>query len=217
MLVLTQKISETTKPPSLSVSRTVKSVEGWRVRPAVSPPKEIPVHSQDVSARTKPLSPSNAGINAVRILVADADSSLAKIYTTHLSLLGFEVTMACNGVECLARLRNRIPHLIVLDAGLLWGRATDVLAILDECTDIPDVPVLVTYDHTCEQALPDVRSFRVNDYAAKPLTPNQLAERIRELIAFAGNCDEDLDSVDNCEGQSPKRTTGSAHDERRSN
>ena len=45
-----------------------------------------------------------------------------------------EVGIACSGIECLSRLRNRIPHLIVLDAGLLWGQAAGFLAIMDERT-----------------------------------------------------------------------------------
>ncbi|MBR9803318.1 carbon storage regulator [Aeoliella sp.] len=184
MLVVTRKLTEAIEIPSLNVSLAVQSVEGRRVRLAVSAPPEFPLSREEVATRTNPQSYPETRMEGVRILLADGDSSLVKVYATHLSLLGFEVATAESGVECFARLRDQMPHLVVLDAGLLWGRAAGVLAVMKEHTELPAVPVLMTYDRTCEQALPDLYSFHVSDYAEKPLTPSQLAQWIRELLAF---------------------------------
>ncbi|WP_425400183.1 carbon storage regulator [Aeoliella sp.] len=187
MLVVTRKIAEAIVVPSLNVSLAVQSIEGRRVRLAASAPPEIPVFREEVSARTNPQPQPELRMEGVRVLLADADISLARCYAAHLSLLGFEVTTAGNGVECIARLREQRPHLVVLDVGLLWGRAEGVLALMVEQIDVPEIPVIVTYDQFGEQGLPAVHSFRVSDYAAKPLTPSQLAKRIRELLAFPIN------------------------------
>lgn len=190
MLVVTRKNTEAIVVPSCNVSLAVQSVEGWRVRLAVSAQPEIPVFREEVSAQTNSQPQREMSMEGVRVLLADADTLLAKCYATHLSLLGFDVTTAGDGVECIARLREQIPNLVVLDAGLLWGRAEGVLALMMEQIDIPEIPVIVTYHQAGEQELPAVHSFRVSDYAAKPLTPSQLVECIRELLAFPINGDD---------------------------
>lgn len=187
MLVLTRKVGEAIVVPPFDVSVTVQSVKGRRVRLAVSAPDEVPVHREEVWSRINS-HPQPAlddlPMEGVRILLADADAALVTSYEAYLSLAGYEVTAAGDGLACVARLREQTPHLVVLDAGLLWGRAEGVLALMKEQDDLPEVPVLVTYDRADRPALSGVQPFGVYDYAAKPLTPRRLAERIRELIAF---------------------------------
>lgn len=190
MLVVTRKIAEAIVVPSLEVSLTVQSIEGRHVRQGVSAPPVIPVLRGEVSSRTNPQVQPESRREVVRVLLADADPLLIDCYAAHLSELGFDVTTAGNGVDCVARLRERTPHLIVLDAGLLWGRAEGVLAIIAERADVSDVPVLVTYEAAYESMLPVIRPFGGSDYAAKPLKPPQLAARIRELLALSINNDE---------------------------
>lgn len=184
MLIVTRKIVEALVIPSLKVSLTVQNTEGRRVRLAVSAPPEIPVVREEGSSRTDRHRQPEMRMEGVRVLLADADASLIERYETHLSSLGFVVITAGNGIECLARLRERMPHLVVLDAGLLWGRTEGVLAVMNERADVPDAPVLVIYDRACESARDAVLPFGTRDFAAKPLTPRQLAARICKLLAF---------------------------------
>lgn len=187
MLVLTRKVGEEIVIPSLDVSVSIQSVKGRRVRLAVSAPPEIPVHRDEVWSRINPEPQPDVQelpMESVRVLLADADAPLAAHYENHLSRLGYEVTVARDGLSCVARLREWTPHLVVLDAGLLWGRAEGVLALMDEHADVPDVPVLLTYDEDQGPALSSLQEFGVCDFAAKPLPPQQLAARVRELIPF---------------------------------
>ena len=187
MLVLTRRIGEEIVISSLDVSVAVQSVQGRSVRLAISASPEISIHREGVWSRINQ-QPQPAlddlPMEGVRILLADADASLATSYVAYLSQVGYQVTTAHDGLSCVSCLRERTPHLVVLDAGLLWGRPDGVLAVMQEHADVPDVPVLVTYDQGHLHALLSLGRFGVADYVAKPLTPQRLAERIRELLAF---------------------------------
>ena len=184
MLVLTRNERDAIVIPSFDATVTVQSVKGNHARLGISAPDGNTVRQEKVWAHVNS-QPQPAlddlSMEGVRILFADADPVLAEHYQAHLSRLGFEVTTAADGLACIAQLRQRTPHLVVLDAGLLWGRAEGVLALMQEHSDVPDVPVLVTYDDAHGQA---VRLFGADDYLAKPFNLQELAVRIRKLIAF---------------------------------
>lgn len=123
-------------------------------------------------------------IHDVCVLLADGDVALAESYQGYLSQLGCDVSIVSDGLTCISSLRMRPPHLLILDAGLLWGRAEGILALMEEHVDVPDIPVLVLYDDTHCPTLSALRQFSVCDYVAKPLKPQQLAARIQELVQF---------------------------------
>ncbi len=125
------------------------------------------------------------------ILMAGGEPLLVKVYSSHLSLLGYKVVTVGSGVECLVRYSELLPQLVVLDAGILWGRASGVLAVIGEHADKFNIPILVTYDRSSEDELSDLSSFRVSDYAAKPLAPCELATLVGKLLVFPLSNGED--------------------------
>lgn len=190
MLVLTRNERDAIVLPSFDATVTVQSVKVNHARMGISAPDGIAVYQEEVRAHCNS-QPQPAlddlSMEGVRILFADADPVLAEHSQAHLSRLGFEVTTAADGLACIAQLRQRTPHLVVLDSGLLWGRAEGVLALMQEHSDVPNVPVLVTYN---DAHGPAVRLFGAGDYLAKPFNLQELAGRIRKLIAFpVGDCD----------------------------
>lgn len=67
-----------------------------------------------------------------QILVADTDGSLADAFRSCLERLGFDVRTAQSGVECLNRLREMSPDILLLERELLWGGGDGVAAVLRE-------------------------------------------------------------------------------------
>jgi DNA-binding response OmpR family regulator len=110
----------------------------------------------------------------IRVLLADPDESLLARYRVFLSRNGFEVSTAANGADCLLRLRNFKPHVLVLDPEMPWRRGDNTLARMLEEHDVARVPVLLLsadYDHVLRPAH--------SMHLAKPLAPELLAQRIR--------------------------------------
>jgi len=66
------------------------------------------------------------------VLVAEADRELRGAYAQFLSVQGFRVESAADGLECLSKLCRGVPELLLLDWELPWGGGAGVLAILRE-------------------------------------------------------------------------------------
>ena len=52
---------------------------------------------------------------ATRILAADDNEGALDLMTTLLSVWGYKVTTACDGVEALQKLKDSLPDLVILD------------------------------------------------------------------------------------------------------
>jgi DNA-binding NarL/FixJ family response regulator len=120
----------------------------------------------------------------IRVLLADADESLLASYRDFLEGDDFAVATASTGLDCVEALRRCVPHVLVLDPELPWGRGEGVLALLFEAGDfavVPEVVVLLSHDQN-PPPLTWVTNYHVREYLIKPTAPGQLAMCIRQLL-----------------------------------
>ena len=66
------------------------------------------------------------------LLIADRDAELCDVYRRFLTDRGYEVETSSDGLDCLRKLRQVTPAVLVLDLELLWGGGDGVLAWLRE-------------------------------------------------------------------------------------
>lgn len=78
------------------------------------------------------------------VLFADADRELCDIYGELLEPYDYRVEMAGNGVECMTKLRQLRPDLLVLDLDLPWGGGDGVLAVMRKDPRLALIPVVLT-------------------------------------------------------------------------
>lgn len=114
--------------------------------------------------------------------MADPDESLQPVYRESLEREGFEVVTAFSGLECVARLRECVPDLLVLEPQLPWGGGDGVLAMMGEIPQLANIPVMVLTSCRDPQVLNRVARFPVSDFHLKPLAPDRLAARLRSLL-----------------------------------
>ncbi len=126
--------------------------------------------------------PRSNGSKSIRVLLADPDESMHPVYREPLSREGFEVDMALNGLECIARLRERLPDVLVLEPQMHWGGGDGVLAVMGEDPGLAAVPVMVLTSCRDSHVLKRVSRFPICDYQFKPLPPDRLAGRLRTLL-----------------------------------
>ena len=122
------------------------------------------------------------GSTRFRVLVADPDASLAAVYRGPLAREGFELVAAASGVECVARLSERVPDVLVIEPQMPWGGGEGVLAIMGESPDLAMVPVMILTSCRDPHVLQSVARFPISDYQVKPLAPDSLVERIRSFL-----------------------------------
>jgi response regulator RpfG family c-di-GMP phosphodiesterase len=114
--------------------------------------------------------------------MADPDASLPAAYREPLLREGFELVTAVNGLECIARLRECVPDVLVLEPRMSWGGGDGVLAIMGEVPQLATVPVMVLTSCRDSHVLNCVARFPISDYHLKPLAPDRLAGRLHALL-----------------------------------
>lgn len=77
------------------------------------------------------------------VLIADGDAALLDVYRRFLTVRGFQVETARDGVDCLAKIKQRTPAAVVVDRDLLWGGSDGVVACLSEQSATAELPVIL--------------------------------------------------------------------------
>ena len=114
--------------------------------------------------------------------MADPDESLAPVYREPLSREGFELETAVSGLECIARLRECVPDVLVLEPQMPWGGGDGILAMMGEIPQLATVPVMILTSCRDHHVLNRVGRFLISDYHLKPLGPDGLVERLRSVL-----------------------------------
>jgi CheY-like chemotaxis protein len=96
---------------------------------------------------------------------------------------GFDVIVALSGLECVDRLCDCVPDVLVLEPQLPWGGGDGVLELMGEIPQLASVPVMVLTSCRDPRLLEAVARFPVSDYQLKPLAPDRLAGRLRTILA----------------------------------
>jgi CheY-like chemotaxis protein len=125
-----------------------------------------------------------------RILIVEDDPDIAEAFKIILEFRAYRVILATNGKECLEKIKNERPDLIILD--LLMPKL-DGFSVVRELRENPlysgcgDIPLLVL------TALREDASRRryeletgweldVDEYVEKPIQPMDLLHRVTELL-----------------------------------
>jgi two-component system response regulator MprA len=128
------------------------------------------------------------------ILVVDDDTRLRNALRRVLVSNGFEVEVAANGTEALARLSGRAFDAMVLDVMMPGSDGIDVCEQLRASGN--ELPVLML---TARDAIRDrVAGFEAgaDDYRVKPFANEELVARVRALLRRAGAGSETIAFAD---------------------
>ena len=114
---------------------------------------------------------------AKRILVVEDNADLRRLFRTALSLAGFVVDEAPDGIDALRIIETRVPDLVVLD---LMLRSLDGRSVQQELAASPftrDIPIVVVTGSALE-----VSGVNVSCVLRKPVMPDQLVETVRHCL-----------------------------------
>ena len=112
-----------------------------------------------------------------RILVVEDNTDLRRMFKTALSLAGFDVDEAGDGIEALQIIELRPPDLVVLD---LMLRALDGLSVQQELaarTATAHIPVVIVTGSTISTDNVDVACV-----LRKPVMPDELVRTVRQCL-----------------------------------
>lgn len=118
------------------------------------------------------------------LLVADGHAPSRTRLKQFFSRCGFRVATACDGLECLEKVRSLEPDVLVADFEMPWGGAAAVLAFLHEsCFEFEIPAVLVVGDAprrtlSRRTGLPEAACFE------KPLPMEKLLDGVGLAVAL---------------------------------
>jgi DNA-binding response OmpR family regulator len=121
---------------------------------------------------------------SINVLIADPDEYLLVSYGEYLRRVGITVVTATTGLECMERLRDSIPDVLIIEPMLPWGGGDGVLALMHELPEIRPAFVILLMQNRNRSLQYRLSSFKIDDYQIKPLTGKCLMERISRLLRF---------------------------------
>jgi len=113
-----------------------------------------------------------------RILIVEDDTDLRRLFRWALSVAGYEVEEAGDGVEALQLVENRPPDLVVLDLVL---RALDGISVQQELAAraiTQHIPIVIVTGSSLE-----LNGLNVACVLRKPIMPDDLIKTVAACLA----------------------------------
>ena len=115
----------------------------------------------------------------MNILIVDDDVELVGLLRFALTGGCYQVTVAFDGEQALARLQEAMPDLVILDVNLPHLDGFQVLAQLRKSSQ---VPVMMLTVRDAEEDEVRGLDLGADDYLKKPFSPRALLARVRSLL-----------------------------------
>jgi two-component system phosphate regulon response regulator PhoB len=116
------------------------------------------------------------------ILVVEDEPDALELIGYHLKRAGFHVTIARDGITGLAKARDEMPALIVLDLMLPGLEGTDLCKKLRADSRTADIPVLMVTARAAEVDRILGLELGADDYVTKPFSPRELVLRVKAIL-----------------------------------
>jgi two-component system, cell cycle response regulator len=117
-----------------------------------------------------------------KVLTIDDSKTLRMIIGKHLSPFGVQMMQAENGEEGIARARESIPDVILLDYNMPVMDGYHALIELKADPDLKEIPVIMLTTETVQETVLKLVKLGLKDYIAKPFTRDVLLKKLNPLL-----------------------------------
>lgn len=132
-----------------------------------------------------------------RIIAADDDLALQRVYSHMLDTLGHDFEICVNGQDALNAFRREPADLLILDINM------PVMSGLDTCREIRmlpegiNVPVIIVSANDSESDIAAGFNAGANDYLLKPIRETALVAKLKNFLKISSLNRRELDLVSN--------------------
>ena len=145
-------------------------------------------HQPDFSSLTDDVvqKVNNSSMHIPKILLVDDEYFNLILYEKMLKDLNFQIFKASNGRECLGKVLEHFPDLILLDWNMPVMDGIETLALLKKNKATKDIPVLmITGVMTSSEDLAFAMSAGAIDFLKKPFEELELRARISNILLLS--------------------------------
>jgi chemosensory pili system protein ChpA (sensor histidine kinase/response regulator) len=146
---------------------------------AISQPR-ISLAGQQAPALAAP-----APVEATRarmVMVVDDSVTVRKVTSRLLERHGYEVLLAKDGMDAIAKLEDQKPDLMLLDIEMPRMDGFEVASLVRHNPNLEDLPIIMITSRTGEKHRERAFQIGVNCYMGKPFQEQQLLDTIAELL-----------------------------------
>lgn len=118
-----------------------------------------------------------------RVLVVDDEPDVLLLCRVNLEFEGYEVMEASDGVEAMARVRDRRPDVVLLDVMMPRMDGWQVLKELKGDDDLKDIPVVMLTAKVQDQDQIRGWSSGASEYITKPFSPLSLSQVLDDVLS----------------------------------
>lgn len=132
----------------------------------------------------------------IKILMVDDEPDILEIVSYNLSVEGYEVFTAKNGVDAVAKAKKKKPHLIILDVMMPEMDGIEACEIIRKTEGLENT--IITFLTARGEDYSQMAGFDVgaDDYITKPIRPKVLVSKVKALLRrLKNNGNEDTDIV----------------------
>lgn len=116
-----------------------------------------------------------------RVLVVDDEDDFLHLMHFFLTLEGYEVETATDGIQAIQAVGRDRPDLILLDVVMPKMDGLSALKHIREQDDTRDIPVIML--SILDEGKNQSKNLNITDYLVKPFSTETLIEKIRTTLA----------------------------------
>ena len=128
------------------------------------------------------------------VLIVEDDPDLLRFAEVALSLGGYGVRLATDGVQAMAMARQEPPDAVVLDLRLPLADGWEILSFLQGHPTLHTVPVVVLTATAGPRERDRALAAGVVDYLVKPVSADRLLDAVADALGSARSGDGDAPS-----------------------
>jgi len=119
---------------------------------------------------------------AVRILVVDDDASSRMVMKAQLTVFGYELLEAADGLSAVALFEAECPDLVLMDVNMPGMDGYEAARAIKEKSQDSHVPILFVTASDDERIIARCTDAGGDDFIVKPMTPIELQSRLRAAL-----------------------------------
>jgi len=118
----------------------------------------------------------------IRILLVDDEQDILEIVGYNLSLEGYQVFTAKNGVEAVSKAKKKLPHLVILDVMMPEMDGIEACEIMRNTPGLEHT--IITFLTARGEDYSQLAGFEAgaDDYIQKPIKPKVLMSKVKALL-----------------------------------
>lgn len=116
------------------------------------------------------------------ILVADDSPSIRKFVSFALTLKGYDIISAADGMEALEMLPNTKIHMVITDLNMPNMDGYELIKAIRNNEEFKEIPIIILSSLAGNDEIQKGMEFGANSYLVKPFDPQRIAYEVSKYL-----------------------------------